>query len=462
MRLTADKDAAAMPVNFDFNDLYAFRALMEYGSFRLAAESICLSQSALSRRIEKLETALGNRLFDRTTRRVTLTLYGQNFAERSEQLLAHVETVLADISQVSKARTGLVTVATVPSAAYYFMPEIIRSFQARYPQVRIRLIDSSVGNVIEAVSSGQADFGLCFAKNLPASLEFTPLADDRYVAACRYDHPLARKTHLSWQAYFEQDYIGLDRVSGNRTLLDRELAHLTPARPSICETRHVTTMLGMVEAGIGIAALIAAPIGTAASAVGRFIMWATELQPFFMGIIVSVVIGVALTLPISSAAICAALGLTGLAGGAAVAGCCAQMIGFAVMSYKENGVGGLISQGLGTSMLQMGNIVKNPRIWIAPTLASAITGPLATCVFHMEMNGAAVSSGMGTCGLVGQIGVYTGWVSDIAAGTKAAITPMDWAALVLICFVLPAVLSVLFCEIERKLGWIKDGDLKLN
>ena len=225
----------------------------------------------------------------------------------------------------------------------------------------------------------------------------------------------------------------------------------------ILVTPIVTTL-----AGIGIAALIAAPIGTAASAVGRFIMWATELQPFFMGIIVSVVIGVALTLPISSAAICAALGLTGLAGGAAVAGCCAQMIGFAVMSYKENGVGGLISQGLGTSMLQMGNIVKNPRIWIAPTLASAITGPLATCVFHMEMNGAAVSSGMGTCGLVGQIGVYTGWVNDIAAGTKAAITLMDWAALVPICFVLPAVLSVLFCEIERKLGWIKDGDLKLN
>ncbi len=143
------------------------------------------------------------------------------FCRTFEQLLAHVETVLADISQVSKARTGLVTVATVPSAAYYFMPEIIRSFQARYPQVRIRLIDSSVGNVIEAVSSGQADFGLCFAKNLPASIEFTPLADDRYVAACRHDHPLARNTHLSWQAYFEQDYIGLDRVSGNRMLLDR-------------------------------------------------------------------------------------------------------------------------------------------------------------------------------------------------------------------------------------------------
>ena len=224
----------------------------------------------------------------------------------------------------------------------------------------------------------------------------------------------------------------------------------------------LVTPLVTIFAGVGLSMLIAAPIGAAASQVGTLIMWATEQAPFLMGILVSVIVGVALTLPISSAAICAALGLTGLAGGAAVAGCCAQMIGFAVMSYKENGVGGLISQGLGTSMLQMGNIVKNPRIWIAPTLASAITGPLATCVFHMEMNGAAVSSGMGTCGLVGQIGVYTGWVSDIAAGTKAAITPMDWAALVLICFVLPAVLSVLFCEIERKLGWIKDGDLKLN
>ena len=224
----------------------------------------------------------------------------------------------------------------------------------------------------------------------------------------------------------------------------------------------LVTPLVTIFSGVGLSMLIAAPIGAAASQVGTLIMWATEQAPLVMGILVSVIVGIALTLPISSAAICAALGLTGLAGGAAVAGCCAQMIGFAVMSYKENGVGGLVSQGLGTSMLQMGNIVKNPRIWIAPTLASAITGPLATCVFHFEMNGAAVSSGMGTCGLVGQIGVYTGWVSDIAAGVKTAITPMDWAAMVLLCFVLPAVLSVIFCEVERKMGWIKEGDLKLN
>ena len=224
----------------------------------------------------------------------------------------------------------------------------------------------------------------------------------------------------------------------------------------------LVTPIVTVLVGVGFASLIAAPVGRAASAVGQAIMWATELQPFFMGIIVSVVIGVALTLPISSAAICAALGLTGLAGGAAVAGCCAQMIGFAVMSFPENRWGGLAAQGLGTSMLQMGNIVRNPRVWIPPTVASAITGPLATCLFRLEMNGAPVSSGMGTCGLVGQIGVYTGWVNDVAAGTKAAITGMDWLGLVLISFVLPAVLTWLIAIPLRRCGWIKDGDLKLD
>ena len=224
----------------------------------------------------------------------------------------------------------------------------------------------------------------------------------------------------------------------------------------------LVTPIVTVLAGIGFAALIAAPVGKAASAVGQAIMWATELQPFFMGIIVSVVIGVALTLPISSAAICLALGLTGLAGGAAVAGCCAQMIGFAVMSFPENRWGGLAAQGLGTSMLQMGNIVRNPRVWIPPTLAAAVTGPIATCIFGLQMNGPAVSSGMGTCGLVGQIGVYTGWVSDVAAGLKPGIGAMDWLGLVLISFVLPAVLTWLFAMPLRKWGWIKPGDLKLD
>ncbi len=229
------------------------------------------------------------------------------------------------------------------------------------------------------------------------------------------------------------------------------------------ETKIDILVTPLVTIGVGMffSWLIAPPLGRAAMAVGQLIMWATELQPFLMGILVSVIVGITLTLPISSAAICAALLLTGLAGGAAVAGCCAQMIGFAVISFRENKIGGLISQGLGTSMLQMGNIVKNPRVWIAPTLASAITGPVATCVFKMEMNGSPISSGMGTCGLVGPLGVYTGWVNDVASGAKASITAMDWLGLILICFVLPSVLSLVIHFFVRKAGWVKDGDLKI-
>lgn len=230
------------------------------------------------------------------------------------------------------------------------------------------------------------------------------------------------------------------------------------------ETKVDILVTPFVTIGIGVLLSMgcAPAIGTAASAVGQAIMWATELQPFLMGMIVAAIVGIALTLPISSAAICAALGLTGLAGGAAVAGCCAQMVGFAVMSFRENRVGGLVAQGLGTSMLQMGNIVKNPRIWIPPILSSIIIGPVATCVFGLQMNGAAVASGMGTCGLVGQIGVYSGWVSDVASGAKGAITPMDWIGLLMVCFVLPAVLTWLIAIPFRKIGWIKENDLKID
>ena len=219
--------------------------------------------------------------------------------------------------------------------------------------------------------------------------------------------------------------------------------------------------------GVALAKWIAPPIGTAASAFGIVIDNATKLQPFWMGIAVSVLVGIALTLPISSAAICSVLGLTGLAGGAAVAGCCAQMVGFAVMSFKENRWGGLVSQGLGTSMLQMPNIVRNPRVWIAPTLASAITGPIATCVFKLEMNGAPINSGMGTCGLCGPIGVWTGWLAPsedaIAKGAEAiSATGFDWLGLVLVAIVLPAILAPAINMVCRRLGWVKDGDLKLD
>lgn len=198
---------------------------------------------------------------------------------------------------------------------------------------------------------------------------------------------------------------------------------------------------------------------------GTFISWATTIQPLLMGIIVSVVMGIILTLPISSAAICAmifsasayeAAVLAGtsegflLAGGACVAGCCAQMVGFATVSFRENKWGGIVSQGLGTSMLQMGNIVKKPIIWVAPTLASAITGPISTMIFKLKCQG--VAAGMGTCGLVGPIGV----INSTPNGA------LKWVGLVLVCVVLPAVLSFVFNEIFRKLGLIKTGDMALD
>ncbi len=198
---------------------------------------------------------------------------------------------------------------------------------------------------------------------------------------------------------------------------------------------------------------------------GKFIAVATTFQPLLMGIVISVIMGMILTLPISSAAICsmifsadaiAVAALDGtkegllLAGGAAAIGCCCQMVGFAAVSFRENRWGGVVSQGLGTSMLQMGNICRKPQIWIAPTLASAICGPLSTLLFKLQCSG--VSAGMGTCGLVGPIGI----IADTANSA------MKWVGIALLCVVLPAVLSIIFNEIMRKLGWVKTGDMKLD
>ena len=231
----------------------------------------------------------------------------------------------------------------------------------------------------------------------------------------------------------------------------------------ILVTPFVTLLVG------GVLSIWGAPcIGKAVGLISTFIGWATLQQPLLMGILVSVTVGMALTLPISSAAICASLGLSGLAtgdvglalaGGAAVAGCCAQMVGFAVMSFKENKWGGLVSQGIGTSMLQMPNIMHNPRVWIPATVTSAITGPLATCLFRLQMYGEAINSGMGTCGLLGPIGIILGW---FGGGYPASIGPMDWVGLALICFVLPAVLSLALSELLYKIKWIKPGDLTLK
>lgn len=212
----------------------------------------------------------------------------------------------------------------------------------------------------------------------------------------------------------------------------------------------IVTPVVTIFTGFAVSWLICPGIAYVMYWLGTFINTATTYQPFLMGVIISVVVGMILTLPISSAAICAMIGIAGIAGGAAAVGCCAQMVGFAVISFKENKWGGIVSQGLGTSMLQMGNIVKNPRIWIPPTLAAAICGPVSTMIFKLKCNG--VSSGMGTCGLVGPIGIFT------ASGNSA----MTWIGIILCCFVLPAALSLLFSFILKKIGWIKDGDMLLT
>ena len=212
----------------------------------------------------------------------------------------------------------------------------------------------------------------------------------------------------------------------------------------------IVTPAATIGVGVLVAMLVCPAVSVCMYWLGYFVNYATTVMPFLMGIIIAVVVGIILTLPISSAAICAMIGISGLAGGAAVAGCCAQMVGFAVISFRENKWGGIVAQGLGTSMLQMGNIVKNPLIWIPATLASAITGPISTCLFKLECTG--VSAGMGTCGLVGPIGVF----ADMGFNVNSIV------GVLLVCIVLPAILSLIFSEIMRKLGWIKENDLKLE
>lgn len=205
----------------------------------------------------------------------------------------------------------------------------------------------------------------------------------------------------------------------------------------------VTIIVGAIT-GIFISPMVSTMMKT----IGIFINTATTLQPILMGILLSVSMGMILTLPISSAAISISLGLSGLAAGASLVGCCCNMIGFAVISYRENGFGGLISQGLGTSMIQVPNIIKNPKIWIPPIIASAILGPISTTVFQMESN--KIGAGMGTSGLVGQL-------STLSVMGSKAILPI-----ILMHFIFPTILSLIVSEFMRKKGYIKYGDMKLS
>lgn len=205
--------------------------------------------------------------------------------------------------------------------------------------------------------------------------------------------------------------------------------------------------------GVSVAGSIGPVISEFMTNFGKIIMYATELQPFFMGSLVSLLVGIALTLPISSAAICMMLSLGGLAGGAATVGCASQMVGFAIISFKENGWNGILAQGFGTSMIQMGNIIKNWKIWIPSIVSSIILGPISTVVFKME--NIPMASGMGTSGLVGQFGTITAMQGKVE-------TPKLYLMILLLHFISPAIISCCVAQFLRRKGHIKEGDLKLD
>jgi len=253
MRINHRRRVVAL--NFDLNDLLAFRAVAELASFRKAAESVHLSQPAFSRRIDKLEQALGVRLLERTTRRVELTTVGREFERRVRHLLEELDNTLLGIRGVAATRMGEVTVACVPSTVNYYLSQVIRRYHADSPKVRVKVLDAGANEALAAVARGEADFGINFMGAQEGDLDFTPLIEERFVAACRRDHPIAKMRRVSWSQLSEYDYIAVSRTSGNRLLLDQALVGVQGLPQSIYETQHVTTMLGLVEAGLGVAAV---------------------------------------------------------------------------------------------------------------------------------------------------------------------------------------------------------------
>ena len=242
-----------MSNNFDLTDLQAFRAVAEMRNFRKAAESLCLSQPAFSRRIDKLEQALGVRLLERTTHSVALTAVGREFESRVRGILDELDDTLLSVRGVAASRMGEVVLACVPSAAYYYLPQVLRLYRAVCPRVRVHVLDAGANQALAAVSQGDADFGLNFLGSQEGELEFEPLVDEAFVVACYRGHPLARRKQVRWSELAEHDHISVSRSSGNRLLIDQALAG-APRRPqAIYETEHVTTTLGLVEAGLGLA-----------------------------------------------------------------------------------------------------------------------------------------------------------------------------------------------------------------
>ncbi|MFB8831891.1 LysR family transcriptional regulator [Azotobacter sp. CWF10] len=239
-------------MNFDLGDLRGFLAVADLGSFRAASEALHLSQSALSRRIDKLEQALGVQLFERTTRKVELTTIGRGFVPRARNVLNELENALIGFHDLSHRLSGEVTIACVPSAVAYFLPEVIRQYHQQYPGIRIRVIDESSLAILTAVARGDADFGLTYIGTQDSDVTFQPLLEERFIVALRVDHPLAERMTLTWEDLAGFDYISLAQGSGNRFLIDQALASHAVRPRWFCEVKHVPALVSLVEAGLGI------------------------------------------------------------------------------------------------------------------------------------------------------------------------------------------------------------------
>ncbi|MCK9509149.1 MAG: LysR family transcriptional regulator [Pigmentiphaga sp.] len=251
-------------INFNIQELQAFIAVAERSSFRAAAEDMHLSQPALSRRIEKLESTLGVKLLNRSTRHVSLTNVGRVFLDRARNALDELQDAMLGVGDLATQLSGVVTIACVPSVTYYFLPSVLREYADKHPRIRIRVIDEGANTVLNAVSSGRADFGMNFIGTQESGIQFRPIFTENFVLAVHKDHPLANSKKIGWEALSNERFMTVDKNSGNRLLIEAALAKSGKHTESVIEVSHIMSLLGMVEAGLGVAAIprLALPLTT--------------------------------------------------------------------------------------------------------------------------------------------------------------------------------------------------------
>lgn len=244
-----------MRINFELLDLRCFLAIVDLGGFHQAADLLGLSQSALSRRIQGLEAAVGAPLLERSTRRVSMTTVGRQMEPTMRRVLADLESSLLSASEVGRQQHGQVTLACIPTAAFYFLPKVIKAYGKLYPKIRFRVLDLGANECLASVARREVEFGLNIMGAGDPEMDFTALTEDPFVLACRRDHPLARKKRIRWADLAGHALAGVSRASGNRMLLDSVLIKSGVSLSLNYETNHLSTSLGFVEAGLGVSVL---------------------------------------------------------------------------------------------------------------------------------------------------------------------------------------------------------------